>query len=255
MKLKTIQFPNGLEVIKEYAFQGCTKLKHVIFPEGLLLIEIGKFNGCSSLKRIMIPSSVIYLGQYSFKDCMQLDEVIINNHGLRNILDETFSGCTSLKTVNIPSLVMDISWSAFSGCDNPSLSLIYPHEIINFIGGYNISWWNVCTIQYQVQAYSFIQSRNVVTCLSLIQALSQDSIIELFSRRIHIYIICQLPQNKLEELFCDDLHLVDTLMMYYEHIEGFEEFSLLPETVLTLILSFLVKDDPPARFVPMGLQL
>jgi hypothetical protein len=46
--------------------------------------------------------------------------------------------------------------------------------------------------------------------------------------------------------------------MYYEHIEGFEVFrslSLLPEMVFPLILCFLVKDDPPARFAPMGLQL
>ena len=126
----------------------------------------GAFNGCSSLKHIAIPSSVIHLGQYSFKDCTQLEEVVfidVLDTGLRNILDETFSRCTSLRTVNIPSSVMDISWSAFSGCDNSSLSLIYPQEIIDFIGGYNIDWWNVCTIQYQVHAYSFIQSRNVIT--------------------------------------------------------------------------------------------
>ena len=94
--------------------------------------------------------------------------------------------------------------------------------------------------------------------MSLIQALSRDHFIELFSERIHIYNVRRLSQSEQEELFCDDLCLVDTLMMYYEHIEGFEVFSslaLLPEMVLTLILSFLVKDDPPARFVPTGLQL
>ena len=208
----------------------------------------------------MIPSSVKKLGQYSFKDCTQLEVVIINdmfNHGLCNVLDETFSGCTSLKTVNIPSSAMDTSWSAFSGCDNPSLSLIYSQEIVDFIGEYNISWWNVCTIQYQVHAYSFIQSRNVITRLSLIQALSQDHVIDLFSQRIHITNVRGLSQSNQEALFRDDLCLVDTLMMYYEDIEGFEVFSslsLLPEMVFPLILSFLVKDDPPARFVPMGLQ-
>ena len=184
MKLKKTQFRHGLEVIKEYAVQGCTELKHVIFLEGILSIEIGAFNGCSSLQHIVIPSSVIHLGQYSFKDYMQLEEVIfydVFDHGLRNILGETFSRCTSLKTVNIPSLVMDISWSAFNGCDNSSLSLTYPQEIIDFIGGYNIAWWNVCTIQYQVHAYSFIQSRNVITHLRLFEEKSLAHVIDLFS--------------------------------------------------------------------------
>ena len=113
----------------------------------------------------------------------------------------------------------------------------------------------MCSIHRQVHSYYFKQSRNVITCLSLIQALSRDNIIELFSRRIHIYSVRRLSQSKQEKLFHDDLCLVDTLMMYYEKYEGFEEFSLLPEMVLTLILSFLVKDDPPARFVPVGLQL
>ena len=108
---------------------------------------------------------------------------------------------------------MDISWSAFNGCDNPSQSLIYPQEIIDFIGEYNISWWNVCTIQYQVHAYSFVQLRNVITRLSWIQALSRDHVIDLFSRCIHICNVRRLSQSEQEELFRDNLHLVDTLMM------------------------------------------
>jgi hypothetical protein len=112
-------------------------------------------------------------------------------------LMKPFPGALHL-TVNIPSLVMDISWSALNGCDNPSLSLIYPQEILDFIG-------NVCTIQYQVHAYSFIQSRNIITCLSSIQALSQDHVIKLFSRRIHVFNVQPLSQSVQEELFHDDL--------------------------------------------------
>ena len=160
----------------------------------------------------VLRSSVIHLGQYSFKDCTQLEEVVfidVLDTGLCNILDETFSGCTSLRTVNIPSLVMDISWSAFSGCDNSSLSLTYPQEIIDFIGGYNIAWWNVCTIQYQVHAYCFIQSRNVITCLRFFQAKSRKHIIELVSRHIHVTNECGLSQSDQEALFCDDIRLTD----------------------------------------------
>jgi hypothetical protein len=254
IKLKTIQCPHGLEVIKECAFQGCTELKHVSLPDGILSIEIGVFNGCSSLKRIAIPSSVIHFGQYSFKYCMQLEEVVfidVLDTGLRNILDETFSGCTSLRTVNIPSSVMDISWSAFSGCDNHCLSLTYPQEIFDFIRGYNIAWWNVCSIQYQVHAYSFIQSRNVITRLRLFEERkSLAHVIDLFSRHIHIFNIRGLSKSKQEAIFCDDLRLVYALMMYYEHIYGIEDNSslaLLPGTGLTLILSFLARDPPPAR--------
>ncbi len=68
-----------------------------------------------------------------------------------------------------------------------------------------------------------------------------------------------ISQSKQEELFRDNLRQVDTWMTYYEHIEECLEvlrsLSVLPETVFSLIVPFLVKGDPPARFVPVGLQL
>ena len=257
MKLKTVQCSIGLIFIKEGAFQGCTKLVHVTLPDGLSSIENCAFNGCSSLKSIAIPSSIIHLGQSSFKDCTQLEEVIINDVfdlGLRNILDETFSGCTSLRSVNIPSSVMDISLSAFSGCDNPSLLLIYPPEIIDFISGYNILWWNLCSIDYQVYAYSFIQSRNVINRLRVFEerslATSLAHVLDLFSQRIQVFNTRGRSQSEQQASFRDDIRLVDTLMTYYEHIHGIEENSslaLLPETGLTLIRSFLTRSPTPSR--------
>ena len=117
----------------------------------------------------------------------------------------------------------------------------------------------MCTIQYQVHAYSFIQSRNVITRLSSIPALSQDHVIELFSQHIHIFNVRPLSQSEQEELFCDDIRRVDTCMTYYEHIEEclevFRSLHLLPEMVFSLILPFLVNGDPPARFVPVGLKM
>jgi hypothetical protein len=255
-KLKTVQCFHGLKVIKEGAFQGCTKLVHVTLPDGLSSIENCAFNGCSSLKSIAIPSSIIHLGQSSFKDCTQLEEVVFIDDldsGLCNILDATFSGCSSLRSVNIPSSVMEISWSAFSECYNPSLLLIYPPEIIDFIRGYNILWWNVCSIDYQVYAYSFIQSRNVINRLRVFEeqslATSLAHVLDLYSQHIQVLNIRRLSQSEQGANFCDDIHLVDTLMTYYEHIDGIEENSslaLLPEMGLTLIQSFLARSPTPS---------
>ncbi len=168
-------------------------------------------------------------------------------------------GVRSLQTVHIPSPVMDISWSTCNGCDDRQLTLMYPQEIIDFILGNNY-WWNIFSIHRQVHTYSFIQSRNVIACLSSIQALSRQHIIKLFSGSIQIFNVRPLSQSKKEELFLADLHQVDTWMMYYEHIEECFEvlrsLSVLPETLFPLlVLSFLLKGHPPVRFVPTGLQL
>ena len=45
-KLAVIDFPEGLSVIRSYAFDGCGKLNHVVFPSSLTLIEDGAFSGC-----------------------------------------------------------------------------------------------------------------------------------------------------------------------------------------------------------------
>ena len=149
---------------------------------------------------------------------------------------------------------MDISWSAFSGCDNPSLLLIYPPEIIDFISGYNILWWNLCSIDYQVYAYSFIQSRNVINRLRVFEerslATSLAHVLDLFSQRIQVFNTRGRSQSEQQASFRDDIRLVDTLMTYYEHIHGIEENSslaLLPETGLTLIRSFLTRSPTPSR--------
>ena len=44
--LSVIDIPEGVSVIRWFAFHGCSKLNHVIFPSSLTLIEDGAFSGC-----------------------------------------------------------------------------------------------------------------------------------------------------------------------------------------------------------------
>ncbi len=131
----------------------------VILHKGLVSIGIGAFKGCSSLERIMIPSTVN------------------NHHGLQQIKPVTFSMCTSLLTVHIPSSMLEFADDAFYGCCC-RLSLVFPQEITDFMSKNNIDWWKTCKLHNQVLTLCYLQTNNVLDCLSSMQSLAQQHIFD-----------------------------------------------------------------------------
>jgi hypothetical protein len=90
--LTSIEIPNSVTAIYDYAFRDCTGLTSVEIPNSVTNIYIGAFCGCTSLISIEIPDSVIAI-----------------QHG-------AFAGCTSLTSIEIPGSVTLIYRRAFIGC-------------------------------------------------------------------------------------------------------------------------------------------
>lgn len=93
-QIEKIIIPNSAEIIKEFAFSGCSSLTEITIPNSVTSIGNSAFSDCSSLASITIPNGVIRIG-----DCV-------------------FWGCKSLTEITIPNSVIEIGYSAFSHCES-----------------------------------------------------------------------------------------------------------------------------------------
>lgn len=86
-----IIIPEGVNMIDMLAFSREKKavIKSIQLPESLVIIENWAFDHCDKLKRIVIPAKVKEIGQGAFNWCRALEEVIIQ--GSPKIGDGAFS--------------------------------------------------------------------------------------------------------------------------------------------------------------------
>ncbi len=76
--IRKLEFPDGLEEIPDYSFQGYGGLTDVCFPAELKRIGRGAFEGCTGLTRIVIPAGVKEIGAGAFLWDTGLQEIIIS---------------------------------------------------------------------------------------------------------------------------------------------------------------------------------
>jgi hypothetical protein len=74
-KTGSINIPSSVNIMYDYAFQGCSGLSSIILPSSLMGISCGAFDGCSGLSSITIPSSVQAIGDYAFRGCSGLSSI------------------------------------------------------------------------------------------------------------------------------------------------------------------------------------
>ncbi|MDC7301230.1 leucine-rich repeat protein [Agathobacter ruminis] len=91
-KLKTIQLPEGITSLPDYAFNSCHNLQTVKFPKSLTSIGEQAFCDCKSLKTMTIPDTVTTLGDSVFQSCIKLERVTVGKR-VKKIPEWTFSGC------------------------------------------------------------------------------------------------------------------------------------------------------------------
>ena len=103
-------------------------LTTVNIENGIPLIDNAVFKGCTALKTVNIPASVTYIGSFAFQDCTALTEIELPE-GLTHVGMFTFLN-TGLTSIRIPSTVTDIGEYAF-GCSG---SL----EDYDFIDGFTV---------------------------------------------------------------------------------------------------------------------
>lgn len=105
MSLEHLTIPSGVCV-----WHGCShittdmfNLKDVIIEDGVPLIPERAFVGCSALTSVTIPDTVAFIGDEAFKSCESLTSVTIGS-GIEKIDGTAFVWCTNLQSISIKSL-------------------------------------------------------------------------------------------------------------------------------------------------------
>lgn len=105
----------GMTVLEEYTFTGCSGLTAISLPPCLTAIGSHAFFGCESLQTLSLPHKLTTLGDYAFGECANLTAVNLPA-GVTVIPENLFRGCSALQTMVIPSGVTSIGAYAFYDC-------------------------------------------------------------------------------------------------------------------------------------------
>lgn len=156
----TIDLPNSIEYIGEYAFSYCYNLKSITIPESVKTIGDCAFFGSNQLEDITVSSGItsignnalydtkyymntanwvndgLYLGNYLIRVREALNGAFTVENGTELIADYAFSNCSNVKGVIIPDSVSYIGDYAFSSC--------YSLNNVNFLG--NQEQWDSISI-------------------------------------------------------------------------------------------------------------
>lgn len=114
--LTEIKIPSSVNEIKEDAF-GRSSISYIDIPDGITVIDDSTFRGCSNLQNVIIPNSVVTISHAAFKDCAALSSVSIPN-SVVTIETFAFGYCTSLKEVEMSDSITLIAYAAFLDCSN-----------------------------------------------------------------------------------------------------------------------------------------
>jgi hypothetical protein len=117
----SIEIPNSVTYIGEYAFYNCLSLTDIYNPSGLY---IGQYAFCSCAKLSNISNPIGGCGKNAFQSCHKLKKVYFEKGGIG---EYAFSDCPELIFVNIPYGARTIGTCAFRGCN--FTSIIIPNSV------------------------------------------------------------------------------------------------------------------------------
>lgn len=107
--------PDGIKVIRSFAFYNQQYLKNVKFSDGLLEIGELAFHN-TKLEEVILPDNHIRIGWGVFSGCKNLKRVVLSSN-LQLFEFHWFSGCGALTELHCRSLV-PYSWSSGFEADN-----------------------------------------------------------------------------------------------------------------------------------------
>lgn len=125
--LKSIELPDGVEILSISAFHGCSSLTSVSLPSTLKKMGSDCFYGCSSLTNIVIPEGVSEVSRSCFCECPSLVSVVLPS-SLREIGSDCFKGCSSLTNVTIKEGILKLSENCFNHCSS-LVSIMLPSSL------------------------------------------------------------------------------------------------------------------------------
>ena len=132
----SVTLPEGLKVIKNYAFCGCSSLASVTPPEGPRRSERYFMDAAAHFRDLQMgsrrsesghsmvqqpplrhPAAGLQGSERRHSECSNLTSVILPE-GLKVIEDYAFYGCSSLTSVTLPEGLKVVGDYAFEGCSS-----------------------------------------------------------------------------------------------------------------------------------------
>ena len=112
----TINLPDTLTSIRDYAFYHCSSLTSITIPDSVTIIGDYAFSE-AGLNSIIIGRGVQTIGKYAFDNCSSLSNIIFKSNGnLESIGNYAFRKCSGLTSLIIPDYVVSIGEYAFVNC-------------------------------------------------------------------------------------------------------------------------------------------
>lgn len=139
--LVNVTIPNGVTIIQEYAFEGCTSLATIDLPQTLLIIDEYAFALCTSLEKIELPSSLYCIGNQAFVDTWKLNSVTLPG-SLRFIGNEAFAN-SHLNEVFVYTTNINYGFNVFTThhlTSNNNLVIHFLEEVSTEEAGNAILW-------------------------------------------------------------------------------------------------------------------
>ena len=149
--ITSVDLPDSVTEVGEYAFSECESLASLELSEGLTEISAHAFDGCTALTSVDLPDGITSIGDYAFQrtritgidisNVTSIGEYAFSNSGLESVeipdgitsIDGFFQYCGGLKSVIIPDSVETIGEMAFYGT---SLTSIDIPESVTSIGDF-----------------------------------------------------------------------------------------------------------------------
>lgn len=110
--IKSVKFPDSLDLIENRAFFCCDELESIDFGNSIFSIggmySESVFSYCKSLKQVTLPPQIKDIGKRAFINCINLSSVTLNE-GLLFIGESAFSNNKALTEINIPATVQKLA--------------------------------------------------------------------------------------------------------------------------------------------------
>ena len=182
--MTSVNIPNSVTSIENWAFSYCSGLTSVTIPNSVTYIGGYAFYRCSGLTSVTIPNSVTTIGESAFADCSSLNSINVasgNTHYssidgvLYNYVQDTLIECPGARTsLTIPNSVTSIGNNAFLYCRGLT-SITIPNSVTS-IGNdafYYCRGLTSITIPNSVtsignNAFSYCRDLTSVKCLASI---------------------------------------------------------------------------------------
>ena len=115
----SVKIEEGVQTIKDYAFDGCTALSSVEIAGSVTTIAHAAFKDCTALQSVVFHEGLVAIGEETFAYCRKLTSLCLPE-GLTSIGEEAFYACISLGRVDLPGTLTEVGVRAFTYCSAAS---------------------------------------------------------------------------------------------------------------------------------------